>query len=381
MLFALFLGPWSDRAGRKLLILLPFVGYALGCVVFLVNVYFFDELYVEFLWFEAVSACFGSWTLFFIGCYGYLADTTSPESRTIRIAIMDGCFFGVEIVANYLNAPLYKRFDYFGSFGMGLLCYILGLLLVLITFKETKKEGEAKGGRNMVSLSDLANSFMVLVKKREGGMRHIVILLIVAFTCNGLTYTGVDFLFFRKNFDFSGEDELITWYTHLRSYTAIGDVIALFIVLPILVKTLQLHDLTIVILSALAHLSKSLIYYAAQEKSLIYVTIAFCLVSPLCTQPLRSSMTKIAGQGDVGAIFACVAALQAISGFATPLYNMVYSATLDEFSGRPVYLVTCVFHITMVGILGYTLAYLKRREWKDPTPNVTTTSYIRRVNY
>ena len=30
--------------------------------------------------------------------------------------------------------------------------------------------------------------------------------------------------------------------------------------------------------------------------------------------------------GDVGAIFACVAALQAISGFATPLYNMVYSA-------------------------------------------------------
>ena len=35
--------------------------------------------------------------------------------------------------------------------------------------------------------------------------------------CNGLTYTGVDFLFFRKNFTFSGEDELITWYTHLRS--------------------------------------------------------------------------------------------------------------------------------------------------------------------
>ena len=87
MLFALFLGPWSDRAGRKLLILLPFVGYALGCVVFLVNVYFFNELYVEFLWFEAVSACFGSWTLFFIGCYGYLADTTSPESRYFECAL------------------------------------------------------------------------------------------------------------------------------------------------------------------------------------------------------------------------------------------------------------------------------------------------------
>ena len=30
--------------------------------------------------------------------------------------------------------------------------------------------------------------------------------------------------------------------------------------------------------------------------------------------------------GDVGAIFACVAAGQAISGFATPLYNKIYVA-------------------------------------------------------
>ena len=30
--------------------------------------------------------------------------------------------------------------------------------------------------------------------------------------------------------------------------------------------------------------------------------------------------------GDVGAIFACVAAGQALSGFATPLYNKIYIA-------------------------------------------------------
>ena len=75
-----------------------------------------------------------------------------------------------------------SRFDYYGSFGTGLVCYILGFFLVLFTFKEIKKEGAAKGGRNMVTFRDLGNSFMVLFKKREGGMRHIVILLIVAFT-------------------------------------------------------------------------------------------------------------------------------------------------------------------------------------------------------
>ena len=45
------------------------------------------QLYVEFLWLENVSAIFGSWVIFFIGCYGYMADTTSPESRYIRVCI------------------------------------------------------------------------------------------------------------------------------------------------------------------------------------------------------------------------------------------------------------------------------------------------------
>ena len=33
-------------------------------------------------------------------------------------------------------------------------------------------------------------------------------------------------------------------------------------------------------------------------------------------------------QGDVGAIFACVAAGQAICGFATPFYNKIYQAVI-----------------------------------------------------
>ena len=29
--------------------------------------------------------------------------------RTIRIAIMDGCFFAMDIIGNYINGPIYKR--------------------------------------------------------------------------------------------------------------------------------------------------------------------------------------------------------------------------------------------------------------------------------
>ena len=38
-----------------------------------------------------------------------LTDTFLLFFRTIRIAIMDGCFFAMDIIGNYINGPIYKR--------------------------------------------------------------------------------------------------------------------------------------------------------------------------------------------------------------------------------------------------------------------------------
>ena len=83
-----------------------------------------------------------------------------------------------------------------------------------------------------------------------------------------------------------------------RSYTAIGDVVALFVVLPLLVRTFHLHDMSIVIIAVLSQATKSLIYFFAADKSQIYLVIAFSILQPINTQPLRSSMTKLVGQGE-----------------------------------------------------------------------------------
>ena len=45
-------GPWSDRAGRKKLILFPILGYCFMEILFLVNSIFFEELVVEYLMLE-----------------------------------------------------------------------------------------------------------------------------------------------------------------------------------------------------------------------------------------------------------------------------------------------------------------------------------------
>ena len=82
--------------------------------------------------------------------------------------------------------PKLSRFGYYGSFGAGAILFAFGFFFVLFFFKEPKKlapshESKDASGRSVVSLKNVANSFSVLVKEREGGMRHIVVLTYACF--------------------------------------------------------------------------------------------------------------------------------------------------------------------------------------------------------
>ena len=213
VIFALFLGPWSDKAGRKMLIMLPFVGYFLNCVSFIVNIYFFDELVVEFLWFESLASFFGGYALMFLGAYGYIADTTSVKTRTIRIAIMDGMFSVAETIGSFINSYIYAALGYYGSFGIASGCYLLGLLIVFFTVKN-RKNPEHKGTQvKVLDFKNVAESFKVLTKQRQESMRHIVIILVLCFQIGMFGFGGaayVDYLYVRRKFDFTDENTLVT---------------------------------------------------------------------------------------------------------------------------------------------------------------------------
>ena len=60
--------------------------------------------------------------------------------------------------------------------------------------------------------------------------------------------------------------------------------------------------------------------------------------------------------GDVGAIFACVAAGQAVSGFMTPLYNKIYIAVSIAFTIRWMIIMElklCLFYFAISQILWF----------------------------
>jgi uncharacterized membrane protein len=63
-------------------------------------------------------------------------------------------------------------------------------------------------------------------------------------------------------------------------------------------------------------------------------------------------------------VFAAVASLQAIMGFASPIFNLIYINTLDTYIGM-VYLIDVIFYAVLLALLVYTFFFLKRVESKD----------------
>ena len=94
IILSLFVGPWSDKFGRRYLIILPLTGYISYNIWFLINVLYFDELVVEFLMLEVFQYLPGGYMCLFMGSYSLISDYSTKETRTMRIAIFDFIFLG-----------------------------------------------------------------------------------------------------------------------------------------------------------------------------------------------------------------------------------------------------------------------------------------------
>ena len=86
VIYSMFAGPWSDQNGRKLLIIIPLIGQILA-TTFLMIGHYVDSLPAEFLLLYASTGAFGYMATLDCGCFGYISDVSTKETKTLRMSI------------------------------------------------------------------------------------------------------------------------------------------------------------------------------------------------------------------------------------------------------------------------------------------------------
>jgi len=343
----LFVGAWSDRNGRKPVILGPMLGYIICNLVWLTNIYYW-EAPAKYLLATGVYSFFGGFTCLLVGLYAYMADITSVEMRTTRIGLLDLFMFSGVPAGTFLSAYVFQYSGYYGIFITSTVIQTISFLYIAAFITDTRgpsspycypdSELESNPQPSMVkryiSIFDwhqLAEVFRATMKRREHNLRRVILLLIFLMLLNVTIFSegSITYLYARKKFLWNEEQ-----FTRFSTCVTIVSGVSIFLVMPVLSLYLKVHDATIGVLATISKITSLVIISLAPNGWVLFVGACSGFLSTLSAIVIRSILSKVVVKSELGKIFSMVASLEAaVPLFAAPLFTFVYNHTLESFPG------------------------------------------------
>jgi len=372
MLVALFIGPWSDKNGRKPVMIIPMIGYILSTLCWLLNIYYMDWP-ANYLLVNGVFSVFGGFVVFLIGMYAYMADITSMRARTTRIGILDIFLFGGVPTGTFLSAYVFKYGGYFGIYCTILVIQILVVLCISVFIKDTRgpysdycyPNSELETDRrtsfrrylSIIDINQFIDVFKVTFKKREYSIRSIILTLVSLMLINVTIFSdgGILYLYARKKFKWNEQ-----MYTKFQTCSIIVSAIAAFIVMPFLSFYLKMHDAAVGILASCSKIVSLLITSVAWNGWVLFAGSVSGFISAFSSIVIRSMLSKCVTKAELGKIFSLLASLEAaVPLFAAPLFTYVYTHTLETWTGAVFIVQAGIFLLAGCGFLFVYLTLLR----------------------
>ncbi|TRY71632.1 hypothetical protein TCAL_14873 [Tigriopus californicus] len=386
VLFALFAGPWSDTHGRKFLIMASMFGFVFNNGVFMINAYFFYQLKAEYLLFECLQDCTGGFVVFFMSVNAYLADVTSPETRTKRVAFMSGLWPVGFNIGKALSGVIKTKLGFMFNFGIGMALSILAMLYILIFLKDSiairerrlsKRSRLAMGPdaievdvetrvkitkkQMFTSLFDINNvkrGFRALTKKRKGNLRTIVILMVFCFEMEMFINVGEwsnTYLFLRRQLEFTMVD-----YTRFSVIVGIIGISAQYITIPLFTQKFKFRDSTIVLIDIAGCFIQTLIVAFASSEWMLYLGACIAFLDATSFTMLRCMISKYVEPDEFGTILSIIGAIQSFIPIASsPIFGILYRSTVELFPQLYLLVLAALFLIDW-GVLLYIHVGLKK---------------------
>lgn len=352
---SLFLGPWSDKYGRKKVINCIFIGFTISMLWITIVSYLSDYIATNnpwnYLFAQLPFMICGGWPTLIIVILCYVTDQTVEENRSIRLTIVELIIFVGVLVAIASSSFLLEATNTTAVFSISFLCISAGTFIVLFFVKETVKVKDnvdmAGQFKEIFTVERVKELFTTCVQRRPYKQRRIIwcltiILMLTNFTTNGAN--TVFYLFVRNKFGWNLQDMTLYEATSML-LTVIGSIIGLVV----LKKLLKLSDLSLSTLSLASLMIDGVIKTFANQPWQLFLASAVALFKLISGPMLRSIMSTIVTTDEISKVYSITSSIEAISGLgAAPLYSATYSATLSSFPSAFNLITASVFALTLI---------------------------------
>ncbi|XP_025905619.1 solute carrier family 46 member 3 [Nothoprocta perdicaria] len=323
----------GDRQGRKRSLVLPSVGALITNIAFTAISYFSLPLFILY-GVAFITGLFGGMATFLGGGFAFIADLCQDEKqKTTRIAVVDLIFGFVSGLAGLSSGYFIKGIGFTWTFVTAALLHVINITYIIFCLEDTGGVSEVQQ-QDPVSCKDtLKETFSgvyMLFKNAPFKKRVLITVLLFTFMTYLFTAFGGGSLFTLYELD-----EPLCWNEVYIGYGAAASTsISLTSFLGVYLLSKRLKDIYIVFIGIFSYIGGMVMAAFAKTTLLMFLVR---IPSLLCFMPvpvLRSMLSKVVLAREQGAVFACIACLEAVTlTVSISVFNSLYAATVAWFSG------------------------------------------------
>lgn len=365
-LLLFYLGPLSDRYGRKGFLIWSLLMEALKYGTLLLSsvfMYLPAELALVGPFFASLGMGMGGLQMLI---YISVCDVTTSDNRTFRIGIVKIIMhIGLPLGVLY-GGMIFSAFGYVVVFSTATFLYLVGLQYLLFmreTLPPEKRENDLPAGLQMRDVYRIPKDLIQATLGKDSSQRIIAMISLFNFFVASMCLKPPYYLFSRLMFDWDA-----TQYSYWASYKDFAGGAAMIILVPILVGHLKLRDAAIGMTGGGSAVFMFVLLGQIRHSDMLWLMIIAPLIGlwmPGAYVALRAIWSKMATRPqELGKLFAAQTIIgvagEAVSG---PIYSAFYNATLYSLQGASFLLCAIFFTLVVFGIR-FCEVFIQRREMK-----------------
>nr|XP_036219254.1 tetracycline resistance protein, class A-like isoform X2 [Bactrocera oleae] len=350
---SLFIGPWSDKFGRRPVLVATFsaafIGHSITTILAAISLATPLNPWVYILSNVPLALTGGTCALITM-VFCLVSDVSDEGGKARRMFFVDGALGIGTLIGNVISSYILSGTGTVGVFtiaaGMDLLAllYLLFFVDESLKIQHERKESNLREFFKFGLIKDLVRSCL---KRRPDHDRAIIWCIMFTLVTTTFVMQGesnVFYLFLRNQFNLT-----LQQFTTYNAVTICIKMVGCGLILLFLRVLFKAPLILVAMLGLLGCFTDSLIRSLAQEFWQMYLAATCGFMGGINSPMLQAVLAGLVQATEIGKVYAVISSLQTLSPLASaPVYTGIYRATLQSYPGAFYFLSVSIYCICFV---------------------------------